>query len=144
MGQRGCRLTPSPLLSRVFKKIMGEGGEFQTVKKSFNSPAISEIIFTDRRTDKLIRYAIIFQYDFFLQESKVRTRQLFELLNFLMENFIFSYIGVSMFTFRFVFYYFTTMKMIFYCRYCYTFSKTKYSKDGGDIGLFFTLVPKVL
>jgi sodium/hydrogen exchanger-like protein 6/7 len=34
------------------------------------------------------------------QESKVRTRQLFELLNFLMENFIFSYIGVSMFTFR--------------------------------------------
>jgi len=33
------------------------------------------------------------------QESKVRTRQLFELLNFLMENFIFSYIGVSMFTF---------------------------------------------
>ncbi|XP_023324392.1 sodium/hydrogen exchanger 9 isoform X2 [Eurytemora carolleeae] len=32
-------------------------------------------------------------------ESKLRTRQLFELLNFLMENFIFSYIGVSMFTF---------------------------------------------
>jgi len=32
-------------------------------------------------------------------ESKTRTRQLFELINFLMENFIFSYIGVSMFTF---------------------------------------------
>ena len=32
-------------------------------------------------------------------ESKLRTRQLFELLNFLLENFIFSYIGVSMFTF---------------------------------------------
>ena len=33
------------------------------------------------------------------EESKLRTRQLFELLNFLLENFIFSYIGVSMFTF---------------------------------------------
>jgi len=32
-------------------------------------------------------------------ESKLRTKQLFEVLNFLCENFIFSYIGVSMFTF---------------------------------------------
>jgi sodium/hydrogen exchanger-like protein 6/7 len=32
-------------------------------------------------------------------ESKTRTKQLFELLNFLAENFIFSYIGVSMFSF---------------------------------------------
>ncbi|XP_014661871.1 PREDICTED: sodium/hydrogen exchanger 9-like isoform X2 [Priapulus caudatus] len=32
-------------------------------------------------------------------ESRGRTKQLFELLNFLSENFIFSYIGVSVFTF---------------------------------------------
>ena len=32
-------------------------------------------------------------------ESKLRTQQLFEVLHFLLENFIFSYIGVSMFTF---------------------------------------------
>ncbi|TRY61537.1 hypothetical protein TCAL_04177 [Tigriopus californicus] len=32
-------------------------------------------------------------------ESKLRTRQFFETLNFLAENFIFSYLGVSMFTF---------------------------------------------
>lgn len=32
-------------------------------------------------------------------ESQLRTRQLFETLNFLSENFIFSYLGVSMFTF---------------------------------------------
>ncbi|CAO1349778.1 unnamed protein product [Diamesa tonsa] len=32
-------------------------------------------------------------------ESRTRTKQLFELLNFLAENFIFSYIGVSMFSF---------------------------------------------
>ena len=39
-------------------------------------------------------------------ESKIRTQQLFEVLHFLLENFIFSYIGVSMFTFshhKFVF-----------------------------------------
>merc|ERR1712223_993957 len=33
-------------------------------------------------------------------ESQSRTRQLFETLNFLSENFIFSYLGVSMFTFN--------------------------------------------
>ena len=32
-------------------------------------------------------------------ESKQRTKQLFELLNFMAENFIFTYIGVSMFTY---------------------------------------------
>jgi len=32
-------------------------------------------------------------------ESKLRTQQLFEVLSFILENFIFSYIGVSMFTF---------------------------------------------
>lgn len=32
-------------------------------------------------------------------ESKTRTKQLFELLNFMAENFIFTYIGVSMFTY---------------------------------------------
>jgi len=39
-------------------------------------------------------------------DSKLRTQQLFEVLHFLLENFIFSYIGVSMFTFahhKFVF-----------------------------------------
>lgn len=33
------------------------------------------------------------------EESKQRTKQLFELLNFMAENFIFTYIGVSMFTY---------------------------------------------
>ncbi len=35
-------------------------------------------------------------------ESQLRTRQLFETLNFLSENFIFSYLGVSMFTYEYV------------------------------------------
>ena len=33
------------------------------------------------------------------KESRVKTKQFFEILNFLSENFIFSYLGVSMFTF---------------------------------------------
>ena len=33
------------------------------------------------------------------KESQIRTKQFFEILNFLSENFIFSYLGVSMFTF---------------------------------------------
>ncbi|XP_065841176.1 sodium/hydrogen exchanger 9-like [Oscarella lobularis] len=41
-------------------------------------------------------------YTFFnlSEESRVRTKQLFEVLNFLAENFIFVYMGLSLFTFR--------------------------------------------
>ncbi|GCC16886.1 hypothetical protein chiPu_0021451, partial [Chiloscyllium punctatum] len=41
-----------------------------------------------------------YTYNNLSPESKLRTKQLFELLNFLAENFIFSYMGLALFTFE--------------------------------------------
>jgi len=62
------------------------------------------------------------------EESQQRTKQLFEFINFLMENFIFSYIGVSMFTiqrheFNFVFI-FASLLAIVVARACVVYPLT--------------------
>ncbi|XP_078067859.1 sodium/hydrogen exchanger 6a isoform X1 [Mustelus asterias] len=41
-----------------------------------------------------------YTYNNLSPESRIRTKQLFELLNFLAENFIFSYMGLTLFTFE--------------------------------------------
>ncbi|XP_067903170.1 sodium/hydrogen exchanger 6a [Heterodontus francisci] len=41
-----------------------------------------------------------YTYNNLSPESRIRTKQLFELLNFLAENFIFSYMGLTLFTFK--------------------------------------------
>uniref|UniRef100_A0A4W3I9N3 Sodium/hydrogen exchanger n=1 Tax=Callorhinchus milii TaxID=7868 RepID=A0A4W3I9N3_CALMI len=41
-----------------------------------------------------------YTYNNLSPESRIRTKQLFELLNFLAENFIFSYMGLALFTFK--------------------------------------------